>query len=101
MPLQLGSRTAILAGVVTVEDTESLATWLRTRGSSRTPARVNLAAATHLHTSVLQALMAGRVQVSVPPTDPFLQTWVAPLLAPTPPKLPGTPADEDAKEDQT
>lgn len=101
MPLQFGSRTAILSGVVTIDDTESLATWLRTCGSARTPARVDLAAATHLHTAVLQAMMAARVQVSASPTDPFLRAWVAPLLSPIPAKLPGSQADEDAKEDQS
>jgi hypothetical protein len=101
VPLQLGSRTAILAGVVTIDDTEALAMWLRTRGRARTPALVNLGAATHLHTAVLQTLMVGRVQVSVPPTDPFLQAWVAPLLASVSVELPGSQADENTKEDQT
>ena len=78
MPLQLGSRTAVLEGVVAVEDAEPLAAWLRTTSGPR----VNLRRCTHLHTAVLQCLLAGGVKVSVPPADPFLRTWVVPLLEP-------------------
>lgn len=84
MPLELGSRTAVLTGILTIDDTETLATWLRTRGTAQTPARVHLGACTHLHTAVLQTLLAARVQISVPPADPFLRTWVAPLLEQVP-----------------
>ena len=84
MPLQLGSRTARLTGVVTVEDAEPLAVWLRARAGARTPARVDLGTCTHLHTAVLQVLLAAHVQVTVPPVDPFLRDWVAPLLQPAP-----------------
>lgn len=80
MPLELGSRTAVLTGILTIDDAEPLATWLRTRGAAQTPARVHLGACTHLHTAVLQTLLSARVQISVPPADPFLRTWIAPLL---------------------
>lgn len=86
MPLMLGSRTAVLEGAVTVEDAETFTAWLR-----QTPAaRVNLRKCTHLHTAVLQAMLAAGVKVSVPPTDPFLTTWVLPLLE----RL--SPAEDDA-----
>lgn len=76
MPLQLGSHTAVLNGVITVEDAEPLTAWLRA-----TPvARVNLRDCTHLHTAALQALLAARVKVSVLPTDVFLRVSVAPTL---------------------
>jgi hypothetical protein len=90
--LQLGSRTAVLEGVVTVEDAEPLAAWLR-----RTSApRVNLRRCTHVHTAVLQCLLAGRVTVSVAPTDPFLKTWVLPLVERTAPADEPAPAEEPA-----
>ncbi|NHC46767.1 hypothetical protein [Motilibacter aurantiacus] len=95
MPLQLGSRTAVLEGVLTVEEAEPLAAWLR-----ETPgARVNLRNCTHLHTAGLQALLAARVKVSVPPVDEFLRAWVAPLLerSATSPDTP-KPRDDSAKE---
>ncbi len=76
MPLQTGSRTAILSGIVTVEEAEPLTAWLRA-----TPApRVNLRDCTHLHTSALQGLLAAQVKVSVQPVDIFLRLWVAPMF---------------------
>jgi hypothetical protein len=80
VPLQLGSRTAVLEGVVTVEDAEPLAAWLR----RTTSPRVNLRRCTHLHTAALQCLLVGGVKVSVAPSDDFLRTWVLPLLATVP-----------------
>jgi hypothetical protein len=88
VPLQLGSRTAVLTGVVTAEDAEPLAAWLRTRGTARTPGRVNLGACTHVHTAVLQVLLAARVELSVPPVDPFLRDRIAPALEPAPRREP-------------
>ncbi|GAA4656996.1 hypothetical protein [Kineococcus glutinatus] len=76
MPLQLGRRTAVLTGALVVEDAEPLATWLRATGE----ARVDLADCEHLHTAVLQALLAARVKVGAPPADAFLRAWVLPLL---------------------
>lgn len=102
VPTQLGSRTAVLTGIVTIEETESLADWLRTRSSAQTPARVHLGTCTHLHTAALQVLLAGQVQVSVAPTDPFLRTWLAPLLDTAPRKAAGAvtdPADPVDDED--
>ncbi len=77
MPLELRDRTAVLTGVVTVDDVEPLVGWLRT-----TPrARVGLRGCTHLHTGVLQALLVFRPKVTADPADPFLSAHVAPLLA--------------------
>lgn len=77
MPLVVNTRTATLSGEVGVEDAEALAAWLRT---TRRPA-VRLAACTHVHTAVLQALLAARPEVLEPPIDPFLARCVAPLIA--------------------
>lgn len=93
MPMQLGSRIAVLTGIVTIDETEALADWLRTRSSAQTPARVHLGTCTHLHSAALQVLLAGQVQVSVAPTDPFLLTWVAPLLDAAPRKATGAVTD--------
>jgi hypothetical protein len=101
VPLQLGSRTAVLAGVISIDDTESLAGWLRTRGSARIPARINLGDCTHLHTAALQALLAARVQVSVPPTDPFLLAWVAPLLGSPPHRHDHATSQDSTTQDST
>lgn len=76
MPMHLGKRTATLTGPISVEDVEPLIAWL---GDTRRPA-VNLRRCTHLHTAILQALLAARVQVSAPPADPFLLAWILPIL---------------------
>lgn len=76
MPVRLSNRTAVLEGVVTVEETEPLTAWLRTTPT----ARVNLRDCTHLHTSALQALLAARVKISSQPADVFLRVSVIPAL---------------------
>jgi hypothetical protein len=76
MPLRLAERTATLEGVVGVDDAEALAAWVRATPSPR----VNLRACTHLHTAVLQVLLAAAVRVSAAPEDPFLAAWVVPAL---------------------
>ncbi|MGA2925110.1 MAG: hypothetical protein ABSG43_03835, partial [Solirubrobacteraceae bacterium] len=61
MPLQVDEQTAVLAGVVSVEDAEPLANWLR-----QTPGgAVDLGACTHLHTAALQALASARPRIAV------------------------------------
>jgi len=76
VPLQLGNRTAILDGIITVEDAEPLTAWLRANPAGK----VNLRDCTHLHTAALQALLAAAARISVLPTDVFLRTSVAPAL---------------------
>lgn len=80
MPLSLGSRTARLEGHVGIDDTEALVAWLR---RTRTPT-VNLKGCTHLHTAVLQALVAARIKVSAAPADDFLAAWILPMLEQAP-----------------
>jgi hypothetical protein len=76
MPLELGERTAVLSGAVSVDEAEPLAEWLR-----RTPSpAVDLARCVHLHTAALQALLAADVTVTVAPADGFLASRVMPLL---------------------
>lgn len=84
MAIHYEGRCARFDGDATVEDALELAGWLR----SEARATVDLAACTHMHTAVLQALLALGARVTAPPTDPFLARWVAPLLqtAPAEPK---------------
>ena len=67
---------AVLEGVVTVEDTEALLQWLR----SRENAAVSLARCEHLHAAVLQVLLASRPRLVDAPADP----WLAGALGITP-----------------
>ncbi|GAA0551300.1 hypothetical protein GCM10010172_36970 [Paractinoplanes ferrugineus] len=77
MPLELGEGTATLIGVVTVDEVEELAGWLR----ATTRPKVNLRRCNHLHTGAFQALLLFRPKVSAAPTDSFLAERVLPLLA--------------------
>lgn len=76
MPLEFSDTTATLTEVVTVDEVEQLAGWLR----STPKARVNLRKCNHLHTGALQALLLFRPKIAAAPTDAFLATRVLPLL---------------------
>jgi len=78
MSIKYRKTRAVLADVCTVEEAEGLLEWL-----TATPkAKVDLAAASHLHMAVLQALLATRPRVVAPPKDEFLARWVMPILEP-------------------
>ena len=76
MPLELLDNTCTLTGVVTVDEVEPLAAWLRTTPKPR----VNLRKCNHLHTGALQAMLLFRPKVSAAPADAFLAARVLPLL---------------------
>lgn len=76
MPLELHETSATLTGIVTIDDVEPLAAWLRA-----TPkARVSLRGCSHLHTGAFQALLCFRPRVTATPADVFLASQVLPLL---------------------
>ena len=77
MPLELHETTATLTGVVTVDEVEQLAAWLR----STPKAKINLRKCNHLHTGAFQAMLRFRPKVTAAPTDAFLAAQVLPLLA--------------------
>jgi hypothetical protein len=77
LPLELHENTATLTGVVTVDEVEQLAGWLRVTPKPR----VNLRRCNHLHTGALQAMLLFRPKVTAAPTDAFLASQVLPLLA--------------------
>ena len=76
MPLELHDDSATLVGVVTVDEVEQLAGWLR---AARRP-KVSLRRCNHLHTGALQALLLYKPKISAAPTDAFLAAQVLPLL---------------------
>ncbi|MBG0818600.1 hypothetical protein [Planomonospora sp. ID82291] len=76
MPLELRDRTATVTGVLTVEEVEPLAAWLR---ATARPG-VNLRNCTHLHTGALQALLLFRPTITGRPLDSFLSAHIMPLL---------------------
>lgn len=76
MPLHTSDNTIELVDVVTVEEAETLATWLRQHPDGA----ADLAACTHLHTAALQALLAAKPTIAAGPTDPFLNRRILPWL---------------------
>ena len=72
MPIEFKRGKAMLQNVVGVEEAEALLEWLQKKPS----AKVDLAACRHLHTAILQVLMAARPGVSGWPRDPDLRAWL-------------------------
>jgi hypothetical protein len=68
MSIRYLKKHAALEGVVSVDDAEALAQWLRQQAR---PA-VHLGKCEHVHAAVLQVLLALRPQVSAAPPDPWL-----------------------------
>ena len=78
MPITFAKTTASFNGSCSAEETADLAAWL----AGRKRPRVNLKACSHLHTALLQVLMAGKVTVTKQPSDPFLARWLPSCLVP-------------------
>ena len=69
-------KKAVIEGVCTVEEAEDLLQWL-----IKHPGRnVDLQGAQHLHTAVVQALMALKPGIQGEPKNDFLRSHVVPLL---------------------
>jgi len=75
MTIKLGKKAARFTGVCTIEEAESLLDWVQAHSQPR----ADLGDCEHLHTALLQILMAHRVSVTRLPPDPWLQHWLRPL----------------------
>jgi hypothetical protein len=76
MSVSLEGNAIHVSGPGRVEDAESLVALLQ---ADRTRV-VDLTRAGPLHTAVLQVLLAFRPAVAGPAGDPFVETWLMPLL---------------------
>lgn len=76
MPIRYEKTTAYLEGVCAPEEALELVEWLRGRKAPK----VDLKTCEHVHSSVLQVLLALKPKLAAPPAEPFLAAWVAPLL---------------------
>ncbi len=76
MPIQFQPRRARLADVVSVEDAEALLQWVLANPKGK----LDLARCTHMHTAVLQVLLALRPPVSAWPKEPLLAGWLGASL---------------------
>ena len=76
MPISYKKTVAVLEGVCTVEEAETLWEWLRNNPGGK----INLKACEHIHTSILQVLMASGAKISALPADPWLTGLVECVL---------------------
>lgn len=76
MPIRFGKNSVTLEGACTVEEALPLLEYLQEHGK----AKVAMRTCTHLHSAVLQVLMATRPTLSSVPEDEFLALWLVPAL---------------------
>lgn len=79
MPIAWTDNTAELTETCAIEDAETLLAWIKEHPKGV----VNLKRCTHLHTAVLQVLLALRPPLGEAPEAPFLKNNVWPLLVTT------------------
>lgn len=72
MPIKLTKKKVVLSGECVVDDAEALLRWL----ADNQQCQIDLSAATHLHTAVLQALAATHRTITKNATDPFLSACI-------------------------
>ena len=77
MSIRYMSATAMCEGACGLEEAGPLRQWLIARRASL----IDLGEATHLHTAIVQVLLASAAIVSVEPRDRLLCQVLAPLLA--------------------
>jgi hypothetical protein len=78
MPFKFAKNTITAVESCAVEDALPLLEFLQ----SHRMARVNLGSCIHLHTAVLQVLMAVRPQIVALPKDMLLASWLLQVLGP-------------------
>ena len=81
MPIACQDTAARVDGVCTVEEALDFAEWLR----GNREVTVDLSTCSHLHSALLQCLMAFRPPMSAPPPDEFLAGCLDLLPRATPP----------------
>jgi len=87
MALRLDGDTLHLEATCGVEEALALLEWL---GGAQ-PHAVDLRACSHMHTALLQVLVACRPRIVAPPEDDFLVRWLMPLLSGALPAAVGIP----------
>jgi hypothetical protein len=76
MPIDCKKKVAYLRDVCAVEEAETLLMWLHDNPDGR----VNMRDCQHLHTAVLQVLVAVKPILSAQPQNEFLSRWVSTAL---------------------
>ncbi len=80
MPIQFDAHTAVCLGNCTVEEAEILLQWRQQQPDGQ----VDLQDCTHLHTAVLQVLLATQTPVVALPLDAEFAALLRPLLSAPP-----------------
>ncbi len=73
MALQFDQQLATLSGTVSVEEAETLATWLKEQMVATNPLGVAMADCEHVHAAVLQTLLALKPRLHSEPKAPLLR----------------------------
>ncbi|RAH99008.1 hypothetical protein DLJ53_25620 [Acuticoccus sediminis] len=76
MPIRFLNAMALCEGDCGADEAEPLRAWLARRRTSL----VDLAGADHVHTAVVQVILAARPIISSEPKDPFLCEVLGPVL---------------------
>ena len=76
MPLNFVGDTVAADGAASVEDALILLEFLQSHPNTK----VDLGSCTHLHTAVLQVLLAAMPQIVTPPREAFLARWLPQVL---------------------
>lgn len=92
MPIESRKSLATCSGVCSVEEAETLLGWLQDHPKGK----LSLKSCEHLHTAVLQVLIAAGRPLKHLPDDAFLRTRVATLLTGT---GPGEPKEAPGADD--
>jgi len=72
MPIVYKKNKAIFQDQVTVEEVDALLEWLQ----KTKHAEVNFTKAGHIHTAVIQVLLAGDIKISAWPKEASLLSWL-------------------------
>ena len=81
MPILYEGDTARFLDACTVDEALDLLEWLR----GRSQPRIELESSTHLHTALLQVILATQPVLSSLPADPFLRRCLDGAVRPLPP----------------
>lgn len=76
MSIQYKKTVALIEGICTIEDAEPLLDWILTNPKGK----INLKQCEHLHTAILQVLMALKPDISVWPEEGSPAFWLVPVL---------------------
>ncbi|MFC0269529.1 hypothetical protein [Kushneria aurantia] len=69
MPIEYRKRSAVMQGVCQLEEVEELQGWML----ENPRASLNLGQCEHLHTAIVQLILASEFRISTPPERPLLK----------------------------